>query len=300
MNTTAYLLIAALCTLSAPLASPGVQQSAQQTAVAQEEAWHFETVAPEIRARRDRILAEIATGKAGEWAGWYTAYPSEDGSTGVLWAPESGYLLYLGPDGPYLEDVSYGGCSLDEGVLRLRPEAPIAKRRWPYNTFFSEFRCVRWGSSRYLVPPDRLVQFCDAVASGDIHEVGLFLGMDRGRDWPPAGRPEVPAEYRKYLDSKPVTARVKSKSETRSGADYTETRVVLSAGTAEGIRPEMKFWLREPRVRATVPMEIRVNSVGKHTSEAVVVSFPAHRDTGEWLNPKVGWRFQNRLPKTAL
>jgi hypothetical protein len=186
---------------------------------------------------------------------------------------------------------------MDGAILRLQPDVPIAKRRWPYNTFVSEFRCVRWGSSRFLVPPDRLVQFCDAVASGDIHEVGLFLSMASDSNWPPAGRPEVPAEHRMYLDSKPVVARVKSVSKTNPDPNYAEARVVLSAGGAEGIHSDMKFWLHEPRVRATMPIEIRVDSVGKHTSEAVIEVFPAHRDTGELLYPKPGWRFRNRLPR---
>jgi hypothetical protein len=217
----------------------------------------------------------------------------------VLWAPESGYLLYLASDGPYLEDVSYGGAALGEGVLRLSPEVPIAKRRWSFdNTFSSEFRCVRWGAGRHLVPPDRLVQFCDAVASGDSREVGLFLGMAGERKWPPAGRPEVPAEYRKYLDAKPVVARVKTVLGTPSPDGYAdEAHVVLSAGSAEGVRPGMKFWLDEPRVRTTDHLEIRIESVATHTSRAVAETISAHEVTLESVYPRVDWRFRSRFPK---
>src|SRR5262249_39595824 len=163
-------------------------------------------------------------------------------------------------DGPWLDDVSYGSVAMDGAILRLKPETAIAKRQRLFNTYYSEFYCVRWGSSRYLVPPDRLVQFCDAAASGDIHEVGLFLGLDRGSG-ATASKPEVPPEYRTYLERRPVVARIKSVSEANPNEQDEGVRVVLSAGSAEGVRPEMKFWLHEPRVRATVPMEIRVNSV---------------------------------------
>lgn len=288
-----------LCVLTVSAAgSTGSQQSAERAA--EDEAWHFETAAPEIRARRDGILAEIAAGKAGEWAGWYIAYPGETTSTGLLWAPESGYLLYLAPDGPWPEDVSYGRVELSGGVLRLSPEVPVAKRRWSFNTFFNEFRCVRWGSSRYLVPPDRLAQFCDAVASGDTREVGLFLGTRSGSDWPPAGQPEVPAEYRTYLNAKPIVARVRSVLGTSKPGGYVnETRIVLSAGSADGIRTDMKFWLDEPRVRTRgdFALEIRVESVRKHTSEAVAEAIPVSEVTGEPVFPKIGWKFRNRLPK---
>jgi hypothetical protein len=294
-----FVLLLALVGLAAPSVSTAVQQSCEHHDAAAEEAWHFATVEPEIRARRDRILRELDSGKAGAWAGWYSSYHGETTSTGLLWAPESGYLQFVARDNPSLDDVSYGRVAMEGNIVRLLPEIPIGKDVYSFNTLYGEFLAVRWGSGRYLVARDRLVRFCDAVVSGDRSEVAQFLGIDRGRDWPPAGKPDVPDEYRKYLEARPIVARVKSISQSRTEQDVTYDRIVLSAGSADGVRAEMKFWLHRPRRRTFEYLELRIKSVDRHTSEAVIESIPFDPEAQEYLNPKPGWSFRNRLPKSS-
>jgi hypothetical protein len=42
---------------------------------------------------------------------------------------------------------------------------------------------------------------------------------------------------------------VKSISQSRTEQDVPYDRIVLSAGSADGVRAEMKFWLHRPRRR---------------------------------------------------
>lgn len=290
-------LLFALGVLAAPSVSTAVQQSCEHHDAAAEEAWHFAGVEPEIRARRDRILRELDAGKAGAWAGWYTSFHGETTSTGFLWAPESGYLQFVARDNPTLDDVSYGRVAMEGTTVRLLPEIPIGKDVHSFNTLYGEFLAVRWGSARYLVPRDRLVQFCDAVASGDRSELGQFLGIDRVSNWPPAGKPDVPDKYRKYLEARPINARVKSIAQTRTDQDVTYDRIALSAGSADGVRVEMKFWLHRPRRRSFEYLELRITSVDRHSSEAVLETIPFDHYAQEFLEPKLGWSFRNRIPK---
>lgn len=294
-----FVLLLALGVLAVPCVGATVQHSCQHHDAAAEEAWHFAGVEPEIRARRDQILREIDAGKAGAWAGWYTSFHGETTSTGFLWAPESGYLQFVARDNATLDDVSYGRVAMEGTTVRLLPEIPIGKDVHSFNTLYGEFFAIRWGSGRYLVPTDRLVRFCDAVSSGDPSEVGQFLCIDRGNAWPPAAMPDVPEEYRKYLDARPIVARVKSISRVQTDQDVTYNRIVLSAGSADGVRTEMKFWLHRPRRRTFEHLELRITSVDRHSSEAVIESIPFDRDDQKYLDPKPGWSFRNRIPKEA-
>lgn len=111
--------------------------------------------------------------------------------------------------------------------------------------------------------------------------------------------PDVPEEYRKYLDARPIVARVKSISRVQTDQDVTYNRIVLSAGSADGVRAEMKFWLHRPRRRTFEHLELRITSVDRHSSEAVIESIPFDRDAQKYLDPKPGWSFRNRIPKEA-
>jgi len=101
------------------------------------------------------------------------------------------------------------------------------------------FLPVRWGDRLYLIDPDGIVGFANAVNAG--HEPrmkaqGVFYL--RNGDWnkPVTGGPRLPAAYREYLLAKPIEAEV-------LGMDD-EGNVELSAGRRQGLLPGMKLLSR--------------------------------------------------------
>lgn len=283
--------------LGALLLPSGTATRGQSSDALSVDDWHFENMPDSLRERRQRILSEILGSSASEWAGLYIGRDGVDGShPSLLFAPRNGFLLYFAQDGPYVSKVSYGAVTLGEGMLRLRPDVPI--EGWDPNAFADEFQCIRWGTRRFLVPPRRLIQFCSAVSSTSIHEIGSFLEKTRDAYKAMDGWPEVPEEYRHYLRSRPVTVSVVGIDRSRQapGAESTSDavpfglRVRLRGGRAEGVTPEMGLWLARPR---NVAMFLRVEAVAEHTSEAMVTLDPDEDVPWPERGPKIGWTFRN-------
>jgi hypothetical protein len=294
--------IAALTVATLALASPLV--AAQQPSdICAEDRWHFETAAESLRVRHERLCKEIASQRE-EWAGRYHTPVCEVSYDSLIWAPGAGFLLFSAPDSPWVERASYGAANLSGGLLRLRPEVPIDSSR----TFGSEFHCVRWGESHWLIPPDQVIAFCYAVNSGAPEELCRFLKKSLDPEPPKIGMPIVPAAYRKYLGIKPIRARIRRASPPPRGPEPTEEQIretlawydrlssatiTLAAGAAERVRPGMKLWHQTPNGYL---VGIRIVVVKSHSSEARVEGVEALPSAkGEVLWPKAGWTFVDRV-----
>jgi hypothetical protein len=101
----------------------------------------------------------------------------------------------------------------------------------------SRFLPVRWGDRLYLIEPERLVAFANAVNAG--HEPrmkaqGVFFL--RSSDWnkPVTGGLRLPVMYRDYLLPRPVEVRVLRVLDA-------EENLELSAGRRQGLLPGMKL-----------------------------------------------------------
>jgi hypothetical protein len=88
--------------------------------------------------------------------------------------------------------------------LTLRPLKGTPSRR-------SELIYVPWDARAYLVEPDGLIAFCNAVNRGDeprTYSGGLYYLREDDWDKKVKGRPKVPTEVKEYLLTKPIMARV--------------------------------------------------------------------------------------------
>ena len=101
----------------------------------------------------------------------------------------------------------------------------------------SRFLPVRWGDRLYLIEPERIVGFANAVNAG--HEPrakaqgAFFL---RQGDWnkPVTGAPRLPTMVRAYLLDRPIEARVLRVLDE-------EENLELNAGRRQGLLPGMKL-----------------------------------------------------------
>jgi hypothetical protein len=92
----------------------------------------------------------------------------------------------------------YGSASLDGGRLKLR-DAHVGGTDW--GLVGPAYEPILWDGRTYLVPADRMDDFCWAVAQGvedDLLAWGVFL-PDGRESAPPRGWPSVPERYRHYF-----------------------------------------------------------------------------------------------------
>jgi hypothetical protein len=142
------------------------------------------------------------------------------------------WRLSILPDGRY--SFIWSGCcgvyhresgsvNRVSGHLVLSPLKPIKPR------LERVFLPLKWGRRTYLIPPERLEDFCDAIIQGsepsnDSAERFYVLGLEL----PVTGTPELPEQWATYLRKNLVIGTIVEVKE--------DGRAKIDAGSTEGIR----------------------------------------------------------------
>jgi hypothetical protein len=210
---------------------------------------------------------------------------------------ESGRFSFIWRGCLGVYDQNAGSIEERDGVLYLTFDHENVRQG--FRGLSPSFVPVRWGKRLYLVVPDDLVEFCNAVNQGleprdQIH--GQFL-LRRGDEEIPVGaaRPDLPQSHRGYLLETPIEARVIDVIETKTVPSkdpeftYETTTVVLDAGSRDGIRVGMELVCHEPASFE----QARVVEVGPRTCKAEV-----KRYIPEQPLPVVGWKMSTARPAT--
>ena len=273
MKTYAPIAVLLLLAGAVPAAGPPAEkfsEQAEQTA----------------NDRREGIVAEIKQLGEHGWAGEYYAGDGLGVNMALAIAPKSGWVFeWRGCMGCY--DRNYGAVSLADGRLRLTFTFANTSRGFP--GMAPEFIPVRWGSRRYLIPPDDIIGFCNDVNGGDEPRAGLhgsYLLRRGDEQTEVSGFPAVPKEYRPYLLAEPIEAEIIAvgRYTTRPSAlDWTlkDTSVTLNAGSTKSLRVGMKLHVIQ---RADVFESVRISSVEENRSEAIMSQDEKRQ------GPAVGWR----------
>lgn len=106
-------------------------------------------------------------------------------------------------------DKNEGTFTVKNGILTITPKKP--NLRDGFRGTPTEFFPVAWGSRRYLVPTNDMVEFCSAVNEGTEPRSGSWGHYYlRRNDWDKAvtGRPTVPEQWTKYFLNKPVHGKI--------------------------------------------------------------------------------------------
>lgn len=254
----------------------------------------FVSVSNEIKSkfedRQKRIIQELASLQNNEWAGEYGAQLSTIDGASFYWSPQSGFAVRSGNDFHRgIEKVNYGRVNFYGNLLTLSPEY-LEKNKHNY-TISNSFVPVRWDQQHWLIPSDKLILFIYAVNSGDYEEINTFFVKEEDSKKPNDGLPNVPKEYRKYLNRKPIKAKVIGLKDDSS--DFWGHTLTLNVGKAEGVIEEMKFYLTNVKDAIAT---IQVTDVREHTSTAQIVSIGSSYSYEKEIKPSIGWRFSSKMP----
>lgn len=203
------------------------------------------------KIRREAILAEIKKRGTHDWAGEYFAGDGLGVNIALTIAPRSGYVFeWNGCLGLY--DRNYGAVTSTNGRIRL--SFTFDNRREGFEGIAPEFVSVSWGRRRYLIPTDKVVDFCNSVNDGREPRTGaqgshlLRRGDEKKKA---AGFPRVPKEFRAYLLTKPIEATIiavgpRAVRPGASGLRFKDTKVTLNAGTQQKLRAGMELFVIKP------------------------------------------------------
>ncbi|MBX7246004.1 MAG: hypothetical protein K1X53_10935 [Candidatus Sumerlaeaceae bacterium] len=104
----------------------------------------------------------------------------------------------------------------------------------------------------YLIPPQRMLAFCNAINSGEEprkHFAGRFLMREGDEDKPTVGNPEIPSAFTRYILSSPIRTTVSDcgvpfpAEKNEIGTQWWESTATLRVGKDTGLLPGMKFHL---------------------------------------------------------
>lgn len=254
----------------------------------------FQSVSDEIKermkSRQTRIKQELEILKDNEWAGEYWARVGSIDGALFVWSPTSGFTIRSGNDFHRgIEQVNYGSVNFTGNLLAVSPEH-LENNKHTFNIPTS-FVPVKWDKQHWLIPSNELIAFAYAVNSGDFEEIETYFVKSEDSKKSNNGLPAVPKEYRKYLNAKPIRAKVLDvKVNNRAYAEYTFT---LNVGKAKGVVAGMKFYLTKVK---NIIVWIRITDVTEHTSTARISSIGRSDYYDKEINPVVGWTFSSKMP----
>lgn len=110
-----------------------------------------------VEEQQAKIKLEIDALKGWKMPGYYEAGDEGGNHWFLLWAPKSGFLIYLMPDQPCPTQVSYGEVVYRRGKLTLKPQIPFAPKM--KFIFDREYRIILYRKQRYLVPIPQIREF---------------------------------------------------------------------------------------------------------------------------------------------
>lgn len=241
----------------------------------------------------DKELA-ITTGyPVSDWAGTYSSQDGLTAGTQLSWAPVAGFLVRWSTCSHGWKDmINYGTAVFADGELKLTAE--LSEPGGKIYSISPRLIPVLWGKQHYLIPSERLINFCYAARNADNSpEVEEFFLKEGDREKARKDLPGVPPEYKRYLSTKPIVAVL---TEVKSGSKPWIRLLTLSVGRAEGVVKGMKFYALSPR---NVHMLVEVMEVGEHSAEAYVITSGYRSNSEREVKPRIGWRLTSRAPADA-
>ena len=280
-------LVAAIVLFALPMGILVLQSDAQRGG--RDETNRFSKESMEAsEVQKKLIKQELDELKGHPWAGaYYSGYPLGANTT-LMVAPKAGFAYSLtGCLGPY--DLNYGGVVEVDGKIKLVPKFPNEAKG--SQSIPTELLPIVWGNRHYLIPANGVVEFTNAINAGFEPRKGIHgsILLRRGDEFLAArDQPNIPAEYSGYILKHPIKAGITSVEESRTEGANRVTFVVLSSGSAAGVKEGMEFHLYSP---LRVFDRVRVTKVEIANSEAEIVEYSI---TDKSERPSPGWKLSTR------
>ena len=250
-----------------------------------------EEIANVVLSKREQIERDLATLQGNDWAGKYRANDGTTVTSFLDWSPTNGFTVWReNCSRPGIAWVNYGNANFNGSSLTLSPER-AEKGQHTYTFSSSVLVPVKWDEQHWLIPSDQLTLFAYAVNSGSNEEIETFFVKIEDYNKSNKGLPDLPKEYRKYLNAKPIQAKV-SAIATKDENWYPP--LTLNVGKTAGVVEGMKFWLVGVE---NIHIQLYVTEVHEKTSVANVISAGTSGESDIEIKPKVGWKFTSKMPE---
>lgn len=245
----------------------------------------------EAEERTRKIKAEIQGLDDHPWAGKYFVSDGLGANISLVLAPKAGYVFeWHGCLGTY--DRNYGGVAEENGRIQLSFTFP--NEEVGFQGISPEFVPVAWGPRRYLIPPKRMISFCNYVNAGlEPRDSGLGLHLLREGDEKKevGGAPAVPAEYVPCLLKEPIASEIVSigrstKSRGPSDRKHRDVAVTVKGGKRAGHFVGMELYVIDP---PNAYGSVEITEVRDDVSEGVVARVGESNTM-----PSVRWRLSSR------
>ena len=246
-----------------------------------------------ISEKRQKISAEIAQLQDHPWAGQYYFGDGLGTNVTLTLAPENGFTItWFGCLGLY--DQNHGTVAMNGNRIKFSFAFDVESGYT--GNYASEYMPIRWGERLYLIPPGEIVQFCNAINSGNEPRRGphgrFFLRRDDWKKEAP-GKPELPKELMPYLLDKPVDVAIVSIKNTREGRIGKIATVVIDKGKEAGLLPGMELRVVRPE---SVYQEVKLTHVGEKQSEGEYIYAHPWEEKSLFKTPAParGWQLSTR------
>lgn len=250
-----------------------------------------EEIANVVLNKREQIERELTTLQSNEWAGKYRANDGTTVTSFLDWSPTNGFTVWReNCSRPGIAWVNYGGVTFDGNLLTLSPER-AGKGQHTYTFSSPSLVPVKWDEQHWLIPSDELILFAYAVNSGSIEEVETFFVKIEDYNKSNKGLPDLPKEYKRYLNAKPIRAKV---SAVAAKDENWYPPLTLNVGKTAGVVEGMKFWLVGVE---NIHIQLYITEVREQTSVAQVISAGTSGEGDIEIKPKVGWKFTSKMPE---
>ena len=162
-----------------------------------------------FESRYRAVLAGLDAEKQEEWAGVYRCQGNSSTTVTLYLSFSNGFAWR--EQGPHWwqNGKGYGGATMKDGKVTLAtegvieqppPSGPPSSYRPLPGCLGADLYQVRGGGRHYLVPSDRMINFCEVFNSGNLGDLNQFLLKDGDDQADISGRPDVPEWYVRFLN----------------------------------------------------------------------------------------------------
>ena len=120
----------------------------------------------EVQEREPKIREELVGLEDHPWAGHYWFSQMLFYNESLLISPELGFVYSRSTDYS-LYHYNYGSAIWKDGRIQLSPVLKNNDLEEEITSLRAEFIPIPWGEERYLVPPEKMMAFCDVINFGN-------------------------------------------------------------------------------------------------------------------------------------
>lgn len=254
-------------------------------------------VAIEADKRKKRIRESFKSLQDHPWAGKYYHGDGTGVNVYLYLAPTEYIFEWYGCLGLY--DRNYGMITYTNGRIRL--SFAFENKQEGFQGIAPEFIPISWGPRMYLIPEDKIIDFCEAVNMGREPRSGShsshFL-RDGDEQRAVSGFPRIPDEFSHHLKKKRVEAEITAIGPILREWSYDKFHhqvfsVTLNAGKEDGVRTLMALRLIESD---GVYGDISVENVDDQSSEGIMELITVKGKKEK--TPQAGWKVSTHLHRS--